>query len=218
LDESFALRDPAWPPWLIAINDNIASIVLGRAGLLEQAREHGLRCLAASRRLSTEIDEWNCLAILTDLDVAAGHLERAAAAASEMLAHPMARGPHEGGSALRLLATALMQAGRLDEAEPVYREALVRVRRNNDTSASVLYDIALLMGRRGRIDDAARVFAYAERLAAAQSWHPRPVALKLRGELLALLERERSADTLARLRDEGRNLTDDEACALAFPR
>jgi predicted ATPase/DNA-binding winged helix-turn-helix (wHTH) protein len=218
LDQSFDLRDPSWPPWLIAINDNIASIVLGRIGMLSEARAHALACLAMCRQMSKPVDEWNCLAIVMDLDVAAGHLQRAAATASEMLGHPMARDHHESGRNLRLLATALTQLGRFDEAEPVYRQALSRVRRNYDNAAIVLYDASLLVARRGRIDDAARVLAYAEAVAAREGWQPRPVALKVRGELLALLAADRSADDLVRLRDEGRKLTDDEACALAFPR
>ncbi|HEY2970186.1 MAG TPA: hypothetical protein VGK75_17665, partial [Casimicrobiaceae bacterium] len=45
---------------------------------------------------------------------------------------------------------------------------------------------------------------------------PRRVALRNRERLLASLAAERSADALSRLYDEGRRLTDSQACALAF--
>ena len=118
---------------------------------------------------------------------------------------------------MRFLATALMSAELLDEAEAVYREALPRVRQNYGNGATVLYDVAMLMALRGRIDDAARVWAYAGGVYATEGKLPRPVAQQIRNRLLALLAAERPPETLSGLYDEGRRLTDDEACALAFP-
>jgi predicted ATPase/DNA-binding winged helix-turn-helix (wHTH) protein len=215
LDESFAFRDSA-PPWLRAINDNIASIVLGRVGQLSEARSHALACLSVCRQMSKPVDEWNQRAILVEIDVASGNDDEAADAAGDLVA-PMLADQTESGRNLRIVASALTNAGRLDAAEPVYREALSRIRRSQDNSGIVLFDAALHVALRGRIDDAARVLAYAERVAEAEGWQPRPVARKLREQLLALATRHYSKDELAQLYDEGRRLTDDEACALAFP-
>ncbi|MEO8741133.1 MAG: tetratricopeptide repeat protein, partial [Casimicrobiaceae bacterium] len=218
LDEALALRDPAWPPGLRVLIDNTAAIFFSQLGALDEARGHALDYLAVGRELGSAVDEFTALSILVDLDIAAGNVQEAAVVASEMLARPRASlETYYDGLSLRSLATALMSADRLDEAEPVYREALSRVRRNYGTGASVLYDVAMLLARRKRIDDAARVWAYAEGVYAAEGKLPRLVARQIRERLLALLAAERSPDTLSRLYDEGRRLTDDEACALAFP-
>jgi predicted ATPase/DNA-binding winged helix-turn-helix (wHTH) protein len=218
LEESFALRDPNWPPWLRALNDNIAAIVLGQAGEIARARAHARAMLEVSCEVSTEIDECNAKAILIDLDVAEGNLAQAAATASELRCRLLkASDEFENGWNLRVIATALMSAGRLDEAESTFHEALIRVRRNYENGAVVLYDVALLMALRGRLDDAARVFAYAKGVAEDEGWKPRLVTLRTRDRLLEMLAAKRPADTLARLFDEGRELSDAEASALAFP-
>ena len=106
-------------------------------------------------------------------------MQQAAAAASEMLAGaPVAREHLGDGRNLRTLATALMTAGRLEEA--------------------------------------ARVFAYAESYFQTKGFRPRRVAVRLRERLLSLLAAQRTPEALAQLFDEGHRLTDDEACALAL--
>jgi len=75
----------------------------------------------------------------------------------------------------------------------------------------------MFLALRGRLDDAARVLAYAERAYSERGWQPRAVARQLRDRLLARVAAERSPEVAAKLRDEGRALTDDQACALAFP-
>jgi tetratricopeptide (TPR) repeat protein len=215
LDETLRLCDPAWPPWHKALVDNLASLVFFNLGELTEARSRALAVLAASR---SDVDENTALSLLIDVDVAAGNVREAAAAASELLArHPAIWKKTEDGRVLRIAATALMSADRLDEAEPVYREALSRARRNYGSGALVLYEVAMFVALRGRVDDAARVFAYAERVHAIQGVRPRLVARQIRDRLLALLTAERSPDSLSQLYDEGRRLTDDEACTLAFP-
>jgi len=74
-----------------------------------------------------------------------------------------------------------------------------------------------LIALRGRLDDAARVSAYAERVYEGLGRRPRLVARQKRARLQEWLAAERSPDELTRLRDEGRRLTEEEACALAFP-
>ena len=108
-----------------------------------------------------------------------------------------------------------MAAGAPDDVEAIYREALSAARRNYGSGAFVLDDMATLLAQRGHIDDAARVSAYAEYVYARLGRRPRLVARRNRERLLALLASQRSPDALARLFDDGRRLTEDEACALA---
>jgi hypothetical protein len=58
-----------------------------------------------------------------------------------------------------------MHAGRLEEAEPIYREAFARLRRNYGTAGVMLYGQALFAALRGRVDDVVR----------ANRAHPSPV-------------------------------------------
>ena len=218
LDEALALRDTAWPPGLRILIDNTAAIFFSQLGALGEARGHALDYLAAAREFGSSIDEFTALSILVDLDIAAGTVQEAAIAASEVLARPRASlATHYVGLSLRCLATALMSADRLDAADLVYREAVPLVRQTHGTGASVLYDASMLIALRGSIDDAARVWAYADGVYATKGRHPRLVAQQIRDRLLALLAAERPPETLSGLYDDGRRLTDDEACALAFP-
>jgi hypothetical protein len=111
----------------------------------------------------------------------------------------------------------LMEAGHLEEAESAFRDALPQVRRAYGSAAFVLHDAAWLLARRGRIDDAARVSAYAESVYAAMGRKPRLLAQRNQERLRALLSAQRSAEALVELNNEGRALTEDQACLLALP-
>jgi tetratricopeptide (TPR) repeat protein len=218
VEEALELRDPAWPLWLRGLADNTAALVLMSLGALGEARGHLLAHLSVVRQIGGSGDEWRAMQILVELDIVAGNTHEAATAASEMLARYRASPQRtEDGRVLRTIATALMSVDRLDEAESVYREALPLVRRNFGTGMTVLFHAAMLLARRGRIDDAARVWAYAWSVHRAKGSYLKLVFRQVQERLLELLAAERSPDTLSRLYDEGRRLTEDEACALAFP-
>jgi hypothetical protein len=104
-----------------------------------------------------------------------------------------------------------------EEAESAFRDAMPLIRRAYGSAAFVLHDAAWLLARRGRIADAARLSAYAESVYAAMGRKPRPVALHNQERLRALLSTQHSAEALVALNNEGRALTDDQACLLAFP-
>jgi hypothetical protein len=108
-----------------------------------------------------------------------------------------------------------------DADEHVYRLGALALPSDVDVSsaldAGAIQLFVAHVARVGRVDDAARVFAYAERVGEAEGWSPRPVARKFRDQLLTLVAQHRSKDALAVLYDQGRRLTDEEACALAFP-
>ena len=217
LAEAKRLVDPSWPPRLRAGYHNVAGLYFDNIGQSKEAREHYVAYLELSRQTRSDADELIALSLLADLEVAGGHPERAV----EMLREPASRvrastTEHGNSMSVRNYATALMESGQLEEAESAFRVALPLVKRGFGHGAFVLHDAASLLAWRGRIDDAARVFAYAESVYAAMGRKPRRVALRNRERLLALLAAERSADALSQLYDEGRRLTDSQACALAF--
>ena len=212
------MLDPSWPPLLRASYENVAGIHFDNIGQPREAREHYVAFLNLSRQLRSDSEELTALSLLADLDVAAGQPDRAV----ELLREPIARlrtsaTRYYNSLAVRNYGTALMEAGRLEQAESAFRDALPLARRAYGTGAFVLHDAALLLAHRGRIDDAARVSADAESVYAAVGRKPRRVAQRNRERLLGLLGAERSADVLSQLYEEGRGLTDDQACALAFP-
>ena len=216
LEETLALRDPHWPPWILAIFDNVASIVYAGAGDTARAREH-LLAIRAVYSLSGAVDELITESLIIDLDVAEGRFEQAAEAAAALLARPETMVIRwTDGRGLRVLATALALGGRLDEAERVYRAALERVRRHFGHGAAVLIDAATWLARKGRLEDAARVCAYANAAHERDGRTPRLVARRLRDQLRAELAAKLPAATLERLEREGRALSDEAASTLAF--
>jgi len=116
-----------------------------------------------------------------------------------------------------VLATALMVAGHLDDAERIYRQSLGELRRYYGNGAAALLDAATWLARKDRFEDAARVCAYAEGVQAREGRSSRIVARQLRDRLHAELAQRFPADRLARLYEEGRSLSDDAACELTFP-
>jgi predicted ATPase len=219
VDAFLRLRDPGWAPWVRVWGDNVAALVFAQAGDLDFARRHAAEYLATAQQVDSPQDELVALAILVDLDVAVGDTRQAADAAREALSrYPIARMRFDDGLNLRIFATALMLAGRLDEAEPLYREALPKAKRSFGNAGLVLYDAAALLALRGRLDDAARIYAYAAAVLAQSGRSPRRVARQLEAGLLGRLAVERPPLVVASLFDEGRRLSDDQACELAFPR
>jgi predicted ATPase/DNA-binding winged helix-turn-helix (wHTH) protein/tetratricopeptide (TPR) repeat protein len=217
LGQAIDLRDPTWPEWNLAIFDNTAGIVFTQAGDVARARRHYTAFLEVCGRISP-FDELGAMSLLIDLDVADGLLQKAGERAAAMIARPEAMTLQwSDGRGLRVYATALMVAGRLDEAERVYRKSLGDLRRYYGNGASALLDAATWLARKDRFEDAARVCAYAEGVHAREGRLPRLVARKLRDRLHAELEERLPADALARLYEEGRSLSDDAACELTFP-
>ena len=92
-----------------------------------------------------------------------------------------------------------------------------RARRYYGNGAATLLDAATWLARKERLEDAARVLAYAEAVHESEGRSPRLVARQLRDRLHAELAQRFAADRLARLYEEGRSLSDDAACELTFP-
>jgi len=216
--EASRLLDPTWPPRLRAGYENIAGLYFDHAGQPQEARKHYVAYLDLSRQMRSDLDELTALCLLAELDVACGQSDRAV----EMLREPVARARastprYDNGLAVRNYATALMESGQLEAAESAFRDAVPPCRRAFGSAAFVLLDAAWLLARRGRIDDAARVSAYAEGVHAAVGRKLRPLAQRNQEWLRAQLCAQRSVEALADLSNEGRALTDDQACRLAFP-
>jgi predicted ATPase/DNA-binding winged helix-turn-helix (wHTH) protein len=217
IEAARAALDPSWPPRMLGAFENFAGVFHSNASSPDVARVHGERYLDLCRQSGNAYEEVIALALLIDAELQLGRIERAVARARELVENVPRPILMADGVGLRNAATALLEAGRLDEAEAFYREALPWVRRVFGTGAFVLDDAATLLERRGRVDDAARVAAYAERDYAERRRAPRALAQTLRRRLDVRLATQRSPEALERLIDEGRRLTDDEACALAFP-
>jgi len=218
-EKASTLRDGTWTAWLRGTLDNVAALLFTEVGQADKAREHIVAWLALCRQTGHTLGEFTAWGLLVDLHLQLGETERAVEKAKELLAcyraNPDAYRGFDSHLTLRDAATALVAADELNEAEAVYREALTSTRRNYGSGVFVLGDMTLLLVRRGRIDDAARLNAYVEHAYAKLERRPRRLARQNGKRLLALLASERSAEALARLYDEGRRLTDDEACALA---
>jgi pentatricopeptide repeat protein len=214
-EQARSYRDDRWPAWFRAILPNRASMLFSEAGHEDDAREQILEQLALDRQCCSASGEMNALCLLVDLDVQIGHAERAVETARTVVASYRPDLGFDSALSLRNCATALVAAGAPDDVDGIYRDALTAARRHYGSGAFVLDDMATLLARRGRIDDAARVSAYAECVYARLGRRPRLVARRNRERLLELLSKERSPDALAKLFDEGRRLTEDEACAVA---
>ena len=218
LVETKRLLDPSWPPRLRAGYENMAGLYFDNTGQPQEAREHLLAYLSLSRQMRSDSEEFIALGLLADLDVGSGHPDRAVELLREAISCVRASTTrYDDGIVVRNYATALMEAGHLEEAESAFRDALPHVRRAYGSAAFVLHDATWLLARRGRIDDAARVSAYAESVYAAMGRKPRLLAQRNQERLRALLSTQRSAEALVELSNEGRALTDDQACRLAFP-
>lgn len=217
LDAAQRLLDPAWPPRIRATFENLAALCFMESGESTRARAHLEEYLRLSRQLGSTLDAETALALLVDLDVQTGYVDRAAEAARVLLADRGLVVDFDDGLTHRDAATALMLAGALDEAEAAYRAALPLARRAHGTSAFVLDDAAALLARRGRLEDAARIAGYADRVSVERSRNARAVGRQLREQLLAQLQAALPAGRLEQLFEEGRRLTDEQACALAFP-
>jgi tetratricopeptide (TPR) repeat protein len=216
LRQAIELRDATWPKWILALFDNTAGIVCSQAGDLARARRHYTAFLEVCGGIGPG-DELNATALLVDLDVAEGLVQKAGEQAAAMIARPEAMTLRwSDGRGLRTYATALMVAGRLDDAERVYRKSLGELRHYYGNGAAALLDAATWLARKERLEDAARVLAYAEAVHESEGRSPRLVARQLRDRLHAELAQRFPADMLARLYEEGRSLSDNAACELTF--
>jgi predicted ATPase len=222
-DEAFAVLpdlsrvlDPSWPLRLSSIYENQAGLLFLNAGRLDEGRMHLAEYLRLSRLMGSESDELTAVSLLADVEIASGQADRAVELMREALAH-IDPELSVGGLEVRNYATALLEAGRLEEAEAAFRNASLRARRALGTVAFVLHDAASLLAQLERIDDAARIAAYAESVYERVGRKPRLVARRNIEKLKTLLATKRSAEALEQLAREGRSLTEEQATLLAFP-
>lgn len=127
-----------------------------------------------------------------------------------------ARNEMAGGIAFQALGAAMLELGRIDDAEAAYVDALPPIQRAFGTAASLLDDMAYLLAQHGRIEDAARIAAHADRHYSAHGRKRRPSSERNRKRLICLLESCRAAEDLAVLYREGEGLSEAEACRIAF--
>ena len=113
------------------------------------------------------------------------------------------------------LNMSLTRLGRVDEALEVARRALP-IKEKTGRMPDMLEQCGLLAFERGRIADAARMLGRAEKSFAAGHFRRDPVEQQVREKLVASLQRVLPAAELARLKQEGEALSDEEAVRLGL--
>ena len=113
------------------------------------------------------------------------------------------------------LCTSLTELGELDEALEVARRAYPLVEQAGRV-LDFLDPCALLLFKRGRIDDAARMLGRTDMRYAAGNFQRETVKQKLRDRLMLSLRDTLSLDELCRLMKEGEALSDEDSTRLAL--
>jgi len=162
-------------------------------------------------------DEVLVLINLAEIEFNLGALDRAIARASTAIGflRDGGRGSELGGTLFNL-ATYLLMAGRLEEAQRAAREALGLVRPvGGFILRACLQQWALLAACAGRLEDAALLAGFADAGFAAAGEPREPTEQQVFEALRARLEAGMPADTLARHEAEGARWSEARAAAFA---
>jgi tetratricopeptide (TPR) repeat protein len=176
------------------------------------------QALALYRMLGVDDKILAMLVNVADMKWAFGDLDGALAgfreAAALMKQSPQFVKKDMLGVCLTNLAGVLTERGELAEALAVAREGLPLRR---ELSARAAWDhLALRAGLAGDLADAARIAGYVDRLFVASESLRQPNEARARARLAALLAAKAADEDLARRRDQGASMSEDEACALAL--
>ncbi|HYQ99620.1 MAG TPA: winged helix-turn-helix domain-containing protein [Casimicrobiaceae bacterium] len=157
--------------------------------------------------------------LLGDLTWMLGDLDAAAAAFGEVVAM-MRRSTLSRraalGWALANLASVRTERGELDEALAAAREGLPLLAEGGGLAWKFMDHLASRAARVGRTADAARLGGFADSAHAARGAAREPNEARVRERLQRLLREKLEPDTLERLRAEGANMSEEEACRLAL--
>jgi predicted ATPase/DNA-binding winged helix-turn-helix (wHTH) protein len=157
--------------------------------------------------------------LLGDLTWLLGDLDAAAAAFGEVVAM-MRRSTlcrtAALGWALANLASVRTERGELDEALAAAREGLPLLAEVGGLAWKFMDHLASRAALVGRIADAARLAGFADSAHAARGAAREPNEARARERLQRLLREKLESDALERLRAEGANMSEEEACRLAL--
>ena len=218
LDEANSLLANIELPWLRGLYLFNRAFLENLRGDFAFARQH----YEQSHELFLQAgDEYTAIAVqgnlanicwaLDDVDAAEALFRRQVAS---IRASPM-RTKRLLGWSLANLAGVLTERGNLDEALAAGREGLPLLL--DDGSAWVFVDsFALRAALTGRHRDAARLAGYHDDVFARHGRKHHAIDARTSERLLSLLHERLAADELERLRAEGTQLTESEACSLAL--
>ena len=217
LAEAEKFLDPQWPSWTRARFALVASSASYWAGQAAEAR----------RRLRTALDlssdsgdasqtEWIEM-MLVGCDVALRNSHDALRVGRETLerANPPIRGFNRAVLE-NFVSAALVQIGELAEAESSLRAALPHTRHALGTARTTLCYVSFLLARQGRCADAAQLLGAVDALRPPGAAILAPPNRVCYDDAAAIAARSLGSTEFARLKAEGRMLSEEAAVALAF--
>ena len=217
LEEAESLFDPSWPPgarlallmtrsWVLQVQGRYDESLRWNVEILERANARG--------------DEYMAVAALINIEqnaAVSGRLEESVMRNRELqqrLRKSQATVASCEHFVAANLAISLTRLGLLDEALAAARAALVSLEKA-DRVFDLLEQSVLLAARRGRVEDAARIFGCSERTFAREHLRRDKVEQQQHAECVAALHAALAPDELARLMREGESMSVDEAVRLA---
>ena len=218
LREAEALCDPAWPPRLRRPVLSARSYLYDVQGRLEESLVVGEEILQQAIALNDRRNQVAAMINLEQTVATLGRLEESVLRGRELQKllqqDRSLRSGHEH-FVLVNLNMSLTRLGRVDEALEVARSALPVIEKAGRI-ADMLEQCGLLAFERGRLADAARMLGRADKSFAAGHFRRDPVEQQVRDKLVASLQRVFATPELARLKQEGEALSDEEAVRLGL--
>jgi predicted ATPase/DNA-binding winged helix-turn-helix (wHTH) protein len=212
LDQAAALLEPSWETRRRGELDRATWLYYIYADQPEEAKSR----LQIFIRKSCGSGRYEAEALLADVEMMLGNVAAAVEICRNAMAKAAKSGVQPNALVLRVLGVALLEQGHLDDAEEAFRSAIPLLKRRFGTAAPVLDDAKLLLVRRGRLEDAARVGAFAETDYLVAGRQRRPVSARNDAVFLQALRAATTDERLEVLKQEGRRLSEAAACEIAF--
>lgn len=211
LAEAQALEDPQWSPRLRMRLPVALEWWHDLGGRLEDSARAGRRCLALAREAGSVRSVIASLGNLADTEFARGRVDEAVALCREAIALAASSGvPAAARHVYSNMVPALLARNDLDAARDAIREGRRLMLHSHGSARDLLLPAALLAWRRGQADGAALLLGCADRVYRELGDEPHPPERRMRETVLAGLQAEMPAQTLASLQRAGEMLTEDE--------
>jgi hypothetical protein len=219
LHEAQTLLDPSCPAWARARIHHMEATKCIRTGKWGEARVFLNRMIELNRQ--TEGDAYgveNAEHLLLVCDSTDAHYPEIVRRGRELLSRtaPPLRGATRA-VVTTIVGGALAHLGDLEASAEGLRLAIPMYKRAYGSGKGPMNEVAFLLARQGRFEDAARVIGRRDALQTFDRSNNYPALLRSYDAAVALVEAALGREECARLRDEGARLSDEEAAALAFP-
>jgi tetratricopeptide (TPR) repeat protein len=216
IDEASGLERPEWQPRQRAQLEFSRFRWNTMIGHQEAALACALRQVALYREDGSVYGELVAMSNVTSAEIALGHPEAALEHARAAIAQLRTIGSESAAGHLHLAAMiALTMLGHLDEAIAEGRTAHALLVREAD-EFRLLLPLALNAALRGRLADAARIIGLVDVVLARTGEVPRPLDVRRRARLDALLNAGLTAEALAQHKAAGATMREADAFKLAF--